>query len=702
MKLKRLSLILFVVLAATINSFGQVMLDGEEVVQNDPWDEGTFDEVFFEINNFYVPVTLPSAPATTTFRLEGRLSLPANGDGGPYPLIIVMHGRNFVCDGGGDTTNSHTFPCNENQNEALNHLGFRDLLTFLSSHGYATLSINSNDIINTVEQNSQSITDAGAQLRAELMQAFLDQLANDNEINSVLDFNNIVTVGHSRGGEGIVKHYQYNESLGSPYTIKGVFAVAPLNTNNPITPGMPYAVMLGYCDGDLKDLPGLSTFDRQVENSDAPAHMILVQGANHNYFNELWDHTNPDGDAFSFATDDWANQIHVPTGQPLRDVPDLANSYCMDPQIRLNGTHQRNVLRTYLHSFIKTYVDQDLQYAAPILGMNLKNGLPTPPDNLGLGAGEIYVSYHAPTTKRMSLDIVEEANNPYSYRLEHNGLLNFGICGTADQNFACVSNFSPPNPNFDYRFRDDHFNSPHQTGLARILLAWDTTSINPSMTYDLSYAQGDVTEYSHLTFRSGVTAMEPFTINKSLNNRGTLHRNFTIKLTDRYGNTASTEVLDHSVVLWPPGGSNFDVTPHNTSNTIAIPLTAFESIDLGGVASIEFIFDQAPTGEVFFTDFAFTQYGEGDNTISTIPGYLLAQQSASVVAYPNPAVNEINVLSPDPISSIEIFDLDGNSQGSLSFNNGDTRVLVDISALAPSRLYKLVVNGLHSKTFIKR
>ena len=48
-----------------------------------------------------------------------------------------------------------------------------------------------------------------------------------------VDMQNIGTMGHSRGGEGVVRNFQINKALGSPYGIKAVLPLAPVDFGRP-------------------------------------------------------------------------------------------------------------------------------------------------------------------------------------------------------------------------------------------------------------------------------------------------------------------------------------------------------------------------------------------------------------------------------------------------------------------------------------
>src|SRR5262249_14356939 len=75
------------------------------------------------------------------------------------------------------------------------------------------------------------------------------------------DMNRIGTMGHSRGGEGVARHYVYNRDLGSPYGVKAVLPLAPVDFSRELLDGVNINVLLPYCDGDVADLQGAHYFD---------------------------------------------------------------------------------------------------------------------------------------------------------------------------------------------------------------------------------------------------------------------------------------------------------------------------------------------------------------------------------------------------------------------------------------------------------
>src|SRR5262249_33033069 len=191
--------------------------------------------------------------------VEFRASVhhPSDLASGPFPLVLLLHGRHSACHDG--STELATWPCPPPSEQIPSYQGYDYLADVLASHGYVVVSVSANG----VNMTDNVTNDLGALARAQLLQAHLDYW---NELDTVgaapfgtkfvgrVDLQRVGTMGHSRGGEGVVRHYLYNEQLGSPYGIKAVFALAPVNNNRPVAHDVPLAVLLPYCDGDVSDL----------------------------------------------------------------------------------------------------------------------------------------------------------------------------------------------------------------------------------------------------------------------------------------------------------------------------------------------------------------------------------------------------------------------------------------------------------------
>src|SRR5262249_23186465 len=132
-----------------------------------------------------------------------------------------------------------------------------------------------------------------------------------------VDFTNVGTMGHSRGGEGVAEHYVFNANLSDPppFGIKAVLPLAPVNFTRQLLNNTSIQVILPYCDGDGSDLQGAHYFDdaRFVLGDPAPKHSTLVMGGNHNFFNTVW---TPGGWPAGTA-DDWTDYLPSRASDPF-------------------------------------------------------------------------------------------------------------------------------------------------------------------------------------------------------------------------------------------------------------------------------------------------------------------------------------------------------------------------------------------------
>ena len=215
----------------------------------------------------YTPISglLPTA-GTAKVEFLGRVWYPATMTGS-YPLIIMLHGQHGTCYG--TSVAPQMFPCvAPYANNVPNYAGYDYLAKQLASYGYIVASISANGV-NALPPTIQTLQNNVGQLRAELIQKHLDlwRLYNNGQdpwggvFRGHVDLTRVSTLGHSRGGEGVVRHYIYNKSLGSPYGIKAVLPLAPTNFGRHAINGVPMAVLLPYCDGDVSDLQGARYFD---------------------------------------------------------------------------------------------------------------------------------------------------------------------------------------------------------------------------------------------------------------------------------------------------------------------------------------------------------------------------------------------------------------------------------------------------------
>ncbi|MFB2555238.1 cell wall-binding repeat-containing protein [Herbiconiux liangxiaofengii] len=227
---------------------------------------------------------------------------------GERPVVVFLHGRHTSCSGAG--ANPLAWPCGPTQVDVESYLGYNDAAETLASQGYAVISISAN-AINALDGSLAD--DTGALARGQLVLDHLSLLRQANAGASVgldpaltgrLDLDNVGLMGHSRGGEGVMRAALLNFEQGEPFGIKAVLPLAPTDYTRMTVPDVATAVILPYCDGDVEDQMGQKYIDdsRHAYGDDVFRTSVLVMGGNHNYFNTAW----TPGKYPVATSDDWA------------------------------------------------------------------------------------------------------------------------------------------------------------------------------------------------------------------------------------------------------------------------------------------------------------------------------------------------------------------------------------------------------------
>src|SRR5262249_30000050 len=177
----------------------------------------------------------------------------------------------------------------------------------LASNGYIVISISANGI----NANDGGTPDSGANARAALIQQHMNMWSQFNSpsggspfgtlFSGRVDMSRIGTMGHSRGGEGVLRHSQI-----SSLPIKVVVPIAPTNFSRwQVNNGVSTNQILSYCDGDVSDIEGLHVYDdaRYKMPSNGNQAYVTVMGGNHNFYNTVW--TSGPG-----SFDDWFETVN--------------------------------------------------------------------------------------------------------------------------------------------------------------------------------------------------------------------------------------------------------------------------------------------------------------------------------------------------------------------------------------------------------
>lgn len=325
---------------------------------DDPGRPGPYETASYS----YDVDPLPWREFAEPMEVIGDVILPV-GAPGPRPLLLFLHGRHATCYDPVLLFASGSWPCLPNELPIPSHEGYRYVAELLASQGYATVSISANAI------NSQDFAsdDGGAAARSALVRHHLalwaDWSANGGDpiggvLEGAVDLTNVVLVGHSRGGEG-VERAAVDTRRSAPYDLVGLVDIGPTSFGRQTGLGIPKAVILPYCDGDVSDLQGQQFVDgtRDLGEDRSLRSSVLVMGTNHNFYNTEW----TPGIAEAPSEDDWL------FGGSRRDPvcgPDAPS--------RLSPAEQQAVGATYIAALVKTAVERDRAAASLLDGSNVR------------------------------------------------------------------------------------------------------------------------------------------------------------------------------------------------------------------------------------------------------------------------------------------------------------------------------------------
>jgi hypothetical protein len=529
-------------------------------------------------NSVFRPTGFP-----ISVELRASVHYPTGLSGGPYPVVVFMHGRHATCYR--NSTATLRWPCLNNEQPIPSFAGYDYVAQNLASNGYIVISVSANGI-NAYDNN---VTDLGMQARAELIQRHLSQWSTFNTAGAApfgtkfvgkVDLTRVGTMGHSRGGEGVVKHYVHNASLGSPYGVKAVFPLAPVDFNRPVVNNAALGVTLPYCDGDVSDNQGVHFYDDaryNVAGDTGAKHTIQVMGANHNYYNTVW----TPGMFQAGTADDWG---YVSGGSTDTQCGTVTGNK------RLTSAQQRAQNNAYLSAFMRVYVGGETQFT-PIL-----TGAAPPPASAQ--TTNLNVSYHAPAAGGKRLDLnrlltsAELSTNTLGGATTQTGLTPHDLCGgNSPQPQHCL-------PSTQSTSRQPHtVPSARATtlrGLSQLRTGWNGGGA--TYTNDLPLGSRNVSAFQALQFRVSVNFADTRNANAP--------QNFTVVLTDGAGAQSTVRVGDVSGALFYPPGTVGPV-PKVLLNTVRLPLTAFSGVNLTDIRSVQLRFDQTSQGALLITDLAF-------------------------------------------------------------------------------------------------
>jgi hypothetical protein len=518
-------------------------------------DPGTPGFHGITINDYTLdPVPLPDIPELA--EMVGHVVAPTDATTSS-PLVLFLHGRHSPCYVPGQGAKPVTVPlaaapkawkCGGKSIPVPSYLGYDYVQRLLATQGYVTVSISA-DAINALDFFA---ADGGAAARAELIRQHLLQWVQfvDNG-DQAADLDNVILVGHSRGGEG-ANRASLNLPTDEGYHVTGQVLLGPTDFGFQAAPYTPTVTVLPYCDGDVSDLQGQNFTDdaRDLTSDPIAFHSsILVMGANHNFFNTEW----TPGISAAPSFDDWFGPKTKTCG--------------VDNPARLSPAGQRKVGKTYIAGAVHLFADDDQD----VLPMYDGSAVSVP------SAANADVRSHAIGG---GLDIRRPGIDSSVGDTSGDGVIMRLCTGVSDarRSSACEPREgSSRTPHWPSTFfpgvplRQDfemHWTGPDQF-----------TGIDFADPWDLSGA-------SHLDLR---TIVDPSLGRAKLD----------VELFDGLGGSAVV-TPEAGGVLLPLPGRNF-VLPKRWGQTLRVPLDGVTGVDLTDIETIDLI-SRTPDGRVWVLD----------------------------------------------------------------------------------------------------
>jgi subtilisin family serine protease len=258
-------------LGATLGTALSVLLGGP--VRTDPVDATKFQTRIRMQLAFPATVDNPSRPS-------GRQRLP---------LAVLVHGNHEAY-----------FPTAGGFDEKASFRGYRYLQEDLARQGIASISVDTNmanQLGSLIELRADMVLEAIKLLQRRA------STAGDLLFNRI-DFTRIALMGHSRGGDAVVRVVKKNfaSSPAQRFGIRTVCSLAPTDFTGGQTPANRmfidsnelgfYTVLYGALDGDVSGKGGsraaCGTGFRHYDRARCEKALVFVEGCCHNSFNSIW------------------------------------------------------------------------------------------------------------------------------------------------------------------------------------------------------------------------------------------------------------------------------------------------------------------------------------------------------------------------------------------------------------------------------
>ncbi|MBB3148295.1 dienelactone hydrolase [Phyllobacterium trifolii] len=377
-------------------------------------------------------------------------------------------------------------------------------------------------------------------------------------------------------------YYAAGKEAAEPYDFKAAFMLAPtdfdgnLGLNN-----VPLVNLLPSCDGDVADLEGALAYDHNrfgPKTDTAPRYQILVKGANHDFYNR-----------------EWGN--------------DRVGEYCSETRhdrISLSRPNQERNGLFLINSFMRYHVGGEQKFAAY---WNGHAQLPEAACEKGIKTCDerVMLTVQKSDRKRKLIQRFEKADSLHRNQLggaiAFSGLDSGGLvrCDMSLGGGVASNCSSPQLPEFKYA----------GWGASGFLSVADHAELiwsQPNAVIKTDLTGLSAKGMDSLTFR--IAVVHP------------IGQEVLVTLTDNAGKTATVTASDFSDALYNTPrkmGDGIPLVDHiddeqwigklrQLLNMVAIPLKAFEGIDLTSLKELKLVFPKE-SGKVAITDIELQNLG---------------------------------------------------------------------------------------------
>lgn len=450
------------------------------------------------------------------YKKRGIISMPKSE--GKKKLVVMIHGSHENIDG-----------------NARFDTGFKYLTEHLAMNGYAALSLD------VQAAYTWKYGDGGdnEKIRA-IYKDFINELKADKSLSDKIDFDNVVLFGLSRGADTIFDIQNENEA------VKAILSIAPSPGVETVRNDINTMIVVPELDGDVVDLAGISIYEELVEdnNRNNPADLVIVEGANHNYFN---------------------SDIKV------NDTELLGNQEKLDRQLDKESqqTFIKNLSVDFLNSVFGK-VQEDSFFNRDEVEVKSMYGIPVKTKSFSTGE-EIVMN-------KDNFDIAKSDNENLIVKV-----MNESEFYKDDE----TKGFKLPVPNNNIKkILSVEWKSKGNT----LNIDLNNKDLSKYKTINLNLALDPSNELNKTKSTQGLTIMLK---DKSGNKSSVLVDDKNMPLSYVDGKLDFTEIFDDKHYYWD------SYTP---MSMIRIPLSLFDNVDLKNIDAVEIIFDQSDSGAIMIED----------------------------------------------------------------------------------------------------